>query len=175
LVLVVLAMVWIAVLVPPAIRARSEGRPGDSITSFRRQLAVLQRTGPRSSRLAYDNRLRATDLRGHGVVRPFPAAASVGRPVTAASLSSARQRTLKRRRDVFAALLAAMGATLVISLIPGLRLFFVVHLLADALFAGYVALLVHLRNRRVEQDMKVRFLPGPAAVEPALLLRRSAN
>lgn len=175
MVLVVLALVWIAVLVPPAVRARSEGRPGDSITSFHRQLAVLQRTGPRTSR-PVDPRFHGPDTRSSAVVRPLAlATAPTVRPGRSAPTSAVRQQTLKRRRDVFTALLAAMAGTLLISLIPALHLFLLVHLAVDGLFVGYVGMLIHLRNRQVEQDMKVRFLPSPAAVEPALLLRRSAN
>ena len=48
MVLVVLAVVWAAVLVPPYLRSRAEARPADSIGHFRRQLATLQRTGPRA-------------------------------------------------------------------------------------------------------------------------------
>ena len=49
LVLFILAAVWAAVLLPPWLQNRSESRPADSITSFRRQLSVLspfQRLGP---------------------------------------------------------------------------------------------------------------------------------
>ncbi|HVL27065.1 MAG TPA: hypothetical protein VM390_02875 [Acidimicrobiales bacterium] len=47
LVLLILAVIWAAVLIPPFLRARAEGRPADSITDFHRQLSVLRRTGPR--------------------------------------------------------------------------------------------------------------------------------
>mgnify|MGYP006207422537 CR=1 FL=1 len=46
MVLLVLAGIWAAVLIPPAVRARAEGRPGDSIRNFKRQQSVLRRTGP---------------------------------------------------------------------------------------------------------------------------------
>src|SRR3546814_9095948 len=46
LVLVILAMIWAAVLVPPYLQNRRESRPGDSIASFRNQLSVLERTTP---------------------------------------------------------------------------------------------------------------------------------
>ena len=41
LVLVILAAIWAAVLVPPYLQNRRETRPGDSIASFRSQLSVL--------------------------------------------------------------------------------------------------------------------------------------
>ena len=49
MVLLVLAGIWAAVLIPPAVRARAEGRPGDSIHNFKRQLTVLRRTGPHAA------------------------------------------------------------------------------------------------------------------------------
>jgi hypothetical protein len=57
----------------------------------------------------------------------------------------------------------------------------VAHVLADILLVAYVALLVHQRNVAAEREMKVRFLPQPHRLDPALLraepalLRRSAN
>ncbi len=46
LVLLVIGAAWAAVLLPPLLRSRLEGRPGSSIMSFRRQLTTLQRTMP---------------------------------------------------------------------------------------------------------------------------------
>jgi hypothetical protein len=37
---------WVLVLAPPLLRSRSEGRPSNSIGTFRRQLATLSRTSP---------------------------------------------------------------------------------------------------------------------------------
>ena len=53
LVLVILALIWAAVLLPPYLQNRRETRPGDSIANFRSQLSVLERTTPgRSSNLS---------------------------------------------------------------------------------------------------------------------------
>jgi len=96
----------------------------------------------------------------------------------AMSATSARARTQRRRRDIFVGMLAAMVTSLVLGFIPALRILWVVHLLVDAMFVSYVALLVHVRNQAAEREMKVRFLPkhlGARTPEPAaLLLRRSA-
>ncbi len=46
MVLLILAGIWAAVLIPPILRARAESSPADSIVDFRRQLRVLQRTRP---------------------------------------------------------------------------------------------------------------------------------
>jgi hypothetical protein len=163
-VLLFLAVIWAAVLVPPLLRARAEGRPADSIGNFRHQLHVLQRTAP--GLVSPANSLRAGYGSGFGYAALRPPSTDAAR----------RARTLKRRRDVLFGLLGAMGGSLLLGFIPSLRVLWGLHLLLDALFAGYVALLVHMRNMAAEQEMRVRFIPGAAtAPESALLLRRSAH
>jgi type III secretory pathway component EscV len=79
------------------------------------------------------------------------------------------------------ALVVAVLATLVLGLLPAFRVMLYFHLIADVLLVAYVALLIHQRNVAAERDMKVRFLPQPHRLDPALLraepalLRRSAN
>ncbi|MDQ1403966.1 MAG: hypothetical protein QOG03_2282 [Actinomycetota bacterium] len=180
--LLILAAIWAAVLVPPIIRNRADGRPADSISDFRNRLHVLQRTGP--STVAPANSLR--DARGGGLLGSMPAAfrartaaynqpARSARPVTNSADAARRARTLKRRRDVLFGLLASMVGTLVLSFIPSFAALLYLHLILDLVFVGYVALLVRLRTAAAEREMKLRFLPGAQGPEPALLLRRSAN
>lgn len=162
--LLILAVIWAAVLVPPMLRARAEGRPSDSIGEFHRHLSVLSRTGP--SDFSAANRLYSNS----------PAPYVSAGPWTAARLEARRRRTIKRRRDILFGLVAGMGGSLVLSFAPPLRELIYLHLLLDLMFAGYVALLVRMRNIAAERDMKLRFLPQPApAVEPAFALQRSAN
>jgi hypothetical protein len=92
-------------------------------------------------------------------------------------VDSRRRQTQARRREVFMGLVISMGATLVLGLIPSMRVFWALHLVLDVLFAGYCALLVHLRNLATERTAKVRYLDlrtRPMVAEPALL-RRSVN
>jgi hypothetical protein len=189
LVLLVLAGIWAAVLIPPAVRARAEGRPGDSISNFRRQLSVLRRTGPHTGRAAGgDHWYRSSQPLApvHGPLPSTRAAAAprrapAARTRPAPTVSAARSRTIRRRRDVLSALVVAVVATLVLGLFPAFRMMLVAHLVADVLLVAYVALLVHQRNVAAERDMKVRFLPQAPRLDPALLrtepalLRRSAN
>jgi hypothetical protein len=179
--LLILAAIWAAVLVPPMLRVwGKEGRPADSISDFRNRLHVLQRTGPSS--VAPANSLR--DARGGGLLSSMPAAfrprpavygsSAYRRPAIASADASRRARTIKRRRDVLFGLLAAMAGTLLLSFIPTFAALLYLHLVLDLAFAGYVALLVRLRTAAAEREMKLRFLPG-SSPEPALLLRRSAN
>jgi hypothetical protein len=162
-VLLILAVIWAAVLIPPLLGARAEGRPADSIGDFRRQLSVLRRAAPIGT--PSPNQLAA-----YGAV-PF-----VPGPHTQSRQDAARRRTVKRRRDVFYALVTSMAGTLVLGMVPGLRVLLGLHLVLDALFVAYVALLVRMRNQAAEREMKVRFLPHAThAPEPAFALRRSAN
>lgn len=167
MVLLFLAVIWAAVLVPPLLRARAEGRPADSIGNFRRQLHVLQRSGPGIVPPA--NSLRMT-MGPYRTVAPGLAIRSVSPE------ASRRARTLKRRRDVLFGLLGAMGGSLLLGFVPSLRVLWGLHVVLDLLCIGYVAMLVRIRNVNAEQEMKLRFIPAPSAPpEPALLLRRSAH
>ena len=155
MVLVVLAVVWAVVLIPPWLRNRAEGRPGDSIGAFHRQLTTLERTGPEPAAPR---------------MSPTSGALPVARP------PSARSRVQRRRRGVLLVLGGAMASTLLVSFLPGLRATLVLHAIVDVMFVVYVALLVRLRCLTAEREMKLRFLPGNREqVEPVLALRRSAN
>lgn len=173
MVLLILAVIWAAVLIPPLLRARAEGRPADSIGNFKHQLHVLERAAP------------GVVTPAHSLRVPAPPAAPETSPSRVAPVSrltrpqgreaARRARTLKRRRDTLVVLLVAMAGSLGLALFPQFRLLWVVHAVFDAMFVAYVALLVRIRNIAAERDMKLRFLPRPAQPEPALLLRRSAN
>jgi hypothetical protein len=168
-VLIVLAAVWAAFLLPPILRARQEHRPSGSITDFRRQLHVLARSTPAGIG-PQTIPGRVVPLRPHTVAGP--AAVHYGPTPTPMRLGRSRQ-TVKRRRDIFVGLLVAMAGSLVLGALPPLRILWTIHVLLDVLFVAYVAALVYLRNLAAEREMKVRFLPTAAAPEPALLLRRS--
>ena len=167
LVLLILAVIWAAVLLPPYLQNRSESRPADSISTFRNQLSVLER--------------RSTMVVGpSGPVGPAPRRpAPAARPVVQAQAQRARLARLeakRRRRDILVTLLAAAGLTLVLGLFatPVLLL----HLVIDALLGAYVALLVRQRRIAEERSVKVRYLqPARRApqVQPQLALRRSAG
>lgn len=187
MVLLILAVIWAAVLIPPALRARAEGRPADSITAFHRQLSVLRRAAPRTGR-GYNGEEPVVDDDAYAYrhVAPMHLVAAHGAPVVGrrAHAAAARRNARRRRRDVFMALLVAASVTLALGAIPALRMLWLVHVAADVLLIGYVALLVRQRNIATERDLKVRLLPtarrqgyesaGWVGAEPALL-RRSAN
>ena len=195
--LLILAALWAALLLPPYLRGRSEHRPADSIGDFRNQLRVLERSGPTS--VAPANTLRGPTPPQYmpPVNRRGSLAAEVGaarRYVAARSMSPEavrRRATRRRRRDVFLSLVAMTGLSGLIGFVPGLSALWYVSLLGGFALTAYTLLLLRMRTVAAEREMKLRFLPPPGhghghaahgrapagagGIEPALVLRRSAN
>ena len=173
LVLVILAVIWAAVLLPPFLQNR-----GEQAGRFR----ILDVPQPASACWSGTPSERA------GPHRPTarPAARCVRQPSDRPPDRSGRRRRArlartaakKRRRDVLVTLLASAGITLVLTLVLPQVLFF--HLAIDVLLAGYVFLLVQRRKLAEERATKVRYMARckPAATPPcrcAASSRRSAG
>jgi Flp pilus assembly protein TadB len=173
LVLVILAAIWAAVLVPPYLQNRRETRPGDSIASFRSQLSVLERTTPggRTSNLA------RLDV-GHYAPPAYAPPAARRRPASQAHAAVRRAEARRRRRDVFLTLLGAVVVTFLLAVALGGPVW-MLHLAVDALFGGYVLMLISLQQQSVEREHKVRYIrPAPQQLQrnaEPLLLRRSGS
>jgi hypothetical protein len=169
-VILILAVIWAAVLLPPWFQNRRENRPSDSIASFRQQLSVLQRATPGSSSRTVGSHVAPagsaiTSLHMH---RP------VAR-VEARRHAMRRAEARKRRRDVLITLFGAAAATLVLAAVLGGAVW-ALHLAVDVVLVLYIALLLQIAQRGAEREAKVRYLPQRnARPEPALLLRRSGS
>ncbi len=161
MVLLILAVIWAAVLIPPFLRARAEGRPADSITDFHRQLSVLRRAGPRGAGSDWpaESPFTARRMAPAGAARAPFAPPAYRASMVAGRSAMARRSARRRRRDILMALLVVAGATLVLGAVPALRFLWMVHALVDVLLFGYVALLVRQRNLAAERELKVRLLP----------------
>lgn len=176
LVLVILALIWAAVLVPPYLQNRRESRPGDSIASFRRQLNTLERTTPGSSR----TNLARLDVGRYDAPRYNPgsnvaqlANRSVAGPRSAASPSAMRRAESRRRRhDIFVFLLGAVCVTLLLAVaLDGAA--WTLNFVVDAVFVAYVALLVTMQQQTSEREVTVRYMPqANRRPESQLALRR---
>ena len=159
MVLLILAVIWAAVLLPPYLQNRSESRPADSISSFQRQLSVLERRS-----VVVNPALQRSVAPNHSY------AGSI-----ALSPRVARSEAKKRRRDVLFTLAGAAGVTLLMAVALGGPVWGL-HLACDLLLGAYVVLLAQAQQRAVERDTKVRYLPNRSVnPEPALLLRRSGS
>lgn len=163
-VLILLAIVWAIVLVPPLVRNRADLRPGSSVSSFRQDLAVIGRASPTST-------LRPPSLPSVG---PRTPAARSGAPLSGTPGGRAAAR--KRRRDVLFTLGGVAGFTFLLALAFGGPMV-MLHVVADLALAGYVYLLVQMRKLAEEQAVKVRYLASPAQSQPRHLVavRRTAS
>ena len=171
MVLLVLAVVW-GVLLVSWLRSRRQDTAYDSVGTFRRHLTVLERAAP--STVAPANRLR-TGAGGHVIPAYRPPGTSRGgyanrpgtgpaaglRPPSPAVLR--RRQAQRRRRDVFFVLLAGVIGSFLLAIIPGLSIMWSVQVMFDVVFLLYVGLLVRARNLAAERDLKLTFMPSPAA------------
>ena len=132
-VIVVLALIWAAVLIPPVVRNRAERR-AEFIDSFRQQMGAFD-SGKAAAR-----------------VEPKP------QPGPRAKRRVSPQQ---RRRDILGGLLGAMIGSLVLGAIPSLRMVWVLHLFLLNLFIGYCSLLAHQR-RHVRAALMAREAARPA-------------
>ena len=149
LVLIILAAVWAAVLLPPFLRNRRDGRPDNSVVSFRAQLSTLERATP------------GTSLRPGGSIAPT---------------RMTRSDVKRRRLEVLLVLAGATAVTLVLAL--ALKGVFLLTFVATAGALGaYVFALRQIHVRAIERDTKVRVLvPRTTATPaPAFNLRRTVS
>lgn len=163
LVLMCLAIVWACLLVPPMLRKHREGRPGSSVSSFRRQLSTLERATP------------GTSLRPIQPYRP-ESMGSFG----AAPLPMTRSELQRRRTNVLFGLAGATALTFLLLLVVGGALVTLLFLASAASLGAYVYALVQLRQRAEEAATKVRVLrpqrPQRLATNPQhLAARRTAS
>lgn len=174
LVLIILAAIWAAVLLPPYLQNRRETRPGDSIATFRTQLSVLERTTPGGR----NGSLSHLDVGRYDPPRYIPPAARrvAGRPAPSQA-AMRRAEVRRRRRDVFLTLLGAVAVTFLLAVVLGGSVW-MLHAVVDLGFLGYVGLLVSIQQQSADREEKVRYLrPAPrrTAPDPQLLLRRSGT
>ncbi len=150
MVLLVLAIIWAAVLVPPMWRNRADGRPADSIKQFHRHLRVLNSTEP-------------THL-GRSV--GAPSGAHVMAPINyrrpaATRADARRRRSIERRRNILFTLAGTALGSLVLALLS-VNMMLPLHLVVDVLLVAYVGLLARMRAISAERELKLRFLPQNA-------------
>jgi hypothetical protein len=139
-VILVLGVLWVAVLVPPILRARGQQGRTDSVGDFKYRLSTL----------------------GHanGTHRERPRGLSPQRPMFAPSTPGGAQMSAaqKRRRDVLFVLVGVAAATLFLAALTRSTAFIALQLLADIALGGYVYLLIQHKQRGQEQQEKVQFL-----------------
>ena len=160
LVLVILAMMWVLVLVPPLLRSRSDGRPSASVHSFRRQLSTLGRAAPMHASMNVA-RVRtpgrpagayrpASPGYGYGAPRGYGYGYASGRAVSLGRMSQ-RAAAKRRRQNVLLTLVGGAFFTGVVAYGMNVQAFMWVNLALIAALLGYVYLLVSMRKAEEER------------------------
>lgn len=159
---VLLALLWGAVIVPSLLRSRRT--PNATTDNFRRHLAALQHNtvgrGPSKASKAYARRAMAVNAGRWVLSAPPPRrrgaarrpVAPARRPAVGAPVGPAREAPqtwgdplIRRRKLVFMGLLAMAGGTFVLSFVPGLGALLKVNLALDAILLVDVMYLVATR------------------------------
>ena len=174
-VLIILAVLWAVVLLPPLLRSRSQ-RTADSIVDFNYKLDMLGQTNGTRRRFRRQVSMSAPALEPdapafgpHTALGPQTAA-----PQLIASMrTSAAARSAKRRREVLQVLGFAFLGSLLIAVLAGSTLFWALQIFVDLLALAYLGLWAWARNIQAERAEKVRYMPELRT--PELVLRRSAS
>ncbi len=180
MIVLILVLVWVAALLPIALKKRSEWELSTSISQFRqrRQRLVRYREhGDPGSAGAAGGQWGGSAARsspGDGDRWSAPAPMG-GADRRAARAARARRRALQaRRRRTLGALVATMAATLVLGAVPALRPLWDLTLVATLALVAYVAALVWFRRAAlmaVERERNVIELAARARQSAIVPLR----
>jgi len=178
-VLLILAAMWAAVLIPPVLRARTVQRSGDTIGDFSHRLSALAR---RSDRRPAHNPARGR-IDSLARLQGGPAL-SAPTPVGGASIAMTPMQ--RRRRDVLVVLGGAAGFFCLVALVAQSAFTVFLALVALGALGAYCYALVQLKQRRIaakaaeaeqlERSVKVRYLAHrERTVSAGAMLRRTAS
>ena len=173
-VLIILAVLWAVVLLPPLLRSRSQ-RSADSIVDFNYKLDMLGQTN--GNRRSFRRRAAVPNAGVPPIVAPPGLAADGYAPPGYAAVPGLQVdpgiRSAKRRRDVLRVLGFAFLGTLLIAVLSGSSAAWGLQIFVDVVAAAYLALWAWVRNVQAERLDKVRYMPELRT--PELVLRRSAS
>jgi hypothetical protein len=138
--ILIIALAWIAFLGPTILRARNRQGRSDSVGDFHHRLTLLGRTNGRHRDRSSPNR-RSSQHAAFG--------APGARPMT---------HVQRRRRDVLLVLAALVVLTLVLAAFTRSMPVILLNVVADVVFVAYVFMLVQAGHRARERHVKVRFV-----------------
>jgi hypothetical protein len=167
LVILILAILWAAVLLPPILRSRNESGAPSGVGDFMSRLGSFGRSQQGDQGLPALTPIMGPvnggfngngngNGNGHG-----PVANGAGAPTGAVRVPGGMTPQQRRRRDVFVGLLALAGVTFFMALFARSIPFWILHLIADGLLGGYVYMLVQMKHRSSERRTKVHAIHPP--------------
>ncbi|HET9733254.1 MAG TPA: hypothetical protein VFP54_11315 [Acidimicrobiales bacterium] len=169
MVILLLALVWAAVILPPLVRKGAEGHAMDSVWQFSRRMRLLDRASPSG--------ISTTGLGVLGAATRARPLLEPERPLQPSSLPLVRAKTIRRRRTVMAVLTGFFFVLTVVAAATGSAMALTLDVLDFLATAAYVVALVNVRARVAERDMKLRFLPSVTEEEfsSIVILRSTAS
>ena len=164
LILIIVGAAWLAVLLPPMVRAKLHGSPSNSVSNFRRQLNSLETSGGRSQQgqlrnmarplapsLQYRNAAQRTSRPQQGPLSNITGALIRPEGIRhhrAPALLTPQAMVRQRRQNLVVGMAIVTGISLFLAFTTGSSAFvylFTVSLLA---LVGYCYVLVQLRIKR---------------------------
>lgn len=165
LILLIVGAAWMAVLLPPLVRAKLNGSPSNSVSNFRRQLYSLENSGgrrPQGQLRGMARPLAPTPLRGQSLGRLTHVTAPLVRPEGIrhhrVGMNVSPQHILRQRRQhLVVGLAGVVGASLFLAFTTGSTV--MVYLFTVSLLAliGYCYVLVQLRLKRENERYAQHF------------------
>ena len=147
LVILVLAIMWAAVLLPPILRSRAEGASSvGGVSDFFSRL----REGLGRGRLADPTLPPLQPLMGpmsSGAIGGVPVNDAPMTPIGPVRVPGAMTPAQRRRRDVLVLLLGFAGIMFLMAIMSGSTIVWILQLLADLMIVAYVYLLLQLKAR----------------------------
>jgi len=164
LILIIVGAAWLAVLLPPMVRAKLHGSPSSSVSNFRRQLNSLESSGGRSQQGQLRNMARplapsqqyrsatARTSRQHqgalsnltgALIRPEGV-----RHHRAPALLNPQAMVRQRRQNLVVGMAVVTGVSLFLAFTTGSSAFIYLFTLSLLALCGYCYVLVQLRIKR---------------------------
>lgn len=156
LILLIVGAAWMAVLLPPLVRAKLNGSPSNSVSNFRRQLYSLENSGgrgPRGQLRGMARPLAPTQLRGQSGGRLTHVTAPLVRPEGVrhhrVGMNVNPHYLLRQRRQHLVVGLAGLvAASLFLAFTTGSTAMVYVFTVSLLALIGYCYVLVQLRLKR---------------------------
>ena len=169
LILIIVGAAWLAVLLPPMVRAKLHGSPSNSVSNFRRQLNSLESSGGRSQQGQLRNMARplAPSQQYRGATtrtsRPQPLRPQQGalsnltgalirpegvRHHRAPAMLTPQAMVRQRRQNLVVGMAVVTGISLFLAFTTGSNAFIYLFTVGLLALCGYCYVLVQLRIKR---------------------------
>jgi len=164
LILIIVGAAWLAVLLPPMVRAKLHGSPSNSVSNFRRQLNSLESSGGRSQQGQLRNMARplapSQQYRNAAARTSRPQQGALGnltgalirpegvRHHRAPAMLTPQAMVRQRRQNLVVGMAVVTGISLFLAFTTGSSAFIYLFTVSLLALCGYCYVLVQLRIKR---------------------------